>query len=138
MTPVELRLTWMRSYGLSEAEIAAACELDPPTDADQERRQLKAIEEIQSMKTNAPLGRKVAARELQRLDGILDELQRHVAQGGALDDPCVISLYQDYFGLRRGEPVNGPAVRTWAARHANPPAAATSHAADSADGPRKI
>jgi hypothetical protein len=70
--------------------------------------------------TRATIGRKVAARELRRLDGILDELQRHLDQGGTLDDPCVVDLYQDYYGLRRDEPINLPAVRTWAARHAKP------------------
>ena len=74
---------------------------------------------------NTPIGCTVEARErlrlevreLLRLDAILDELQRHVAQGGTLDDTCVVDLYQDYYGLRRTAPVNGPAVLAWASRH---------------------
>ena len=58
------------------------------------------------MTTHATSGQN-AARELRRLDYIIEELQRHVAQGGTIYDECVTDLYQDYYSLRRSDPVHG-------------------------------
>jgi len=58
------------------------------------------------------------AREINRLDGILDELRNHMSHGGSADDPRVTEMYLSYYRLRRGDwRVNTTAVRRWAERN---------------------
>ncbi len=60
-----------------------------------------------------------AARELDRLDGIVDDLRRHLAAGGRDTDHEVALLYRDYYRITRGE-LDFAAVRAWAARNGKP------------------
>jgi len=69
-----------------------------------------------------------SARELCRLDGILDMLRDHLANGGSPGDYETARLYRDYYGM--GTRTIAPyAVRSWAERHITPPAAATTDGA---------
>ena len=62
-----------------------------------------------------------AARELDRLDGIIDDLRRHLAAGGVHWCEYVERLYRDYYSIGPHRETNAAAVRSWAARHATTP-----------------
>ncbi len=56
------------------------------------------------------------AREIQRLDGILELLRAHLSDGGSPLDETTSRLYRDYYQVR-GPIDRLSAVRIWAERN---------------------
>lgn len=52
---LELRLEWMRLHGLDEQEIKYYLEVDPPVDAEEEKKELEAMLNIKRMEADGTM-----------------------------------------------------------------------------------
>jgi hypothetical protein len=57
MTPTEIRVQWMREYGLSEEEIQESLSDDPPVSIETEQKELDAVRSLNELNNKIDWGK---------------------------------------------------------------------------------